>query len=96
MKIDDFLILMKYPSEWNAWKMFPVGLFEIQLNDYEPNAELSSEHFRCGAFMWWEQKISSEEELLKLIKLSYLDPDSDMGSFVRERLEKITIKQSST
>lgn len=89
MKKSDFLKLMAYPTEWEQWNMYPDELFERQLSRYEPGHEQGAEHDRNGAFHWWIKKRPTKDQLRKLIKLTYLDPDRPMAEDVRERLRKL-------
>ncbi len=84
----EFLTLMKFPNEWDKWDMYPEDLAEIQIAHYKPGNERSSEHFRFGAFRWWEVYANSKEDLKKLVALSYLDSDQGMASHARERMKE--------
>ena len=83
MTRNEFIRLMQYPSEWDEWGMLTEELMDIQMGEYYPGSERSSEHFRNGAFAYWLHEDPSKEVLLKLVKLSYLDPDSPMGEWLR-------------
>jgi hypothetical protein len=87
----NFLRLMKFPEMWLDWGMYPDTLAEIQFKCYEPGHEKSSEHFRFGAFCWWEKNIQSKEELKKLLELSYLDIDQGMATQARERMKALPL-----
>jgi hypothetical protein len=78
-----YLALMSFPNEWLDWDMYPDELFEIQSSGYEQGHEDASEHDRHGAFQWWLKRNPSKDQLLKLTKLTFLDPDEDMGTYVR-------------
>lgn len=82
----EFVNLMRFPPEWDAWGMYPQELFELQLSTYEPGNEDSSEHHRNGAFHWWLRKNPSSEAIGKLIDLTYLDPDPHLGDDVRNHI----------
>jgi hypothetical protein len=79
----EWLQLMRFPSEWMAWGMIPDELASIQLSRHEPGHEDASEHDRHGAFQWWLRREPSAEVLVKLARLSWLDPDLLMGRGVR-------------
>lgn len=80
----EWLELMKFPSQWLVWDLIPTQLAELQLARYEIGNEQGSEHDRHGAFQWWLQREPSEAVLIKLARLTWLDPDEPMGGYVRE------------
>ena len=80
--------LMKFPKEWVEWNMLPDELIEIQIKGYKPGHENGSEHNRNGAFHWWLKNNPSKEQLVKLVKLTYLEPDRLMGEDVRSYIRK--------
>jgi hypothetical protein len=84
----DFMRLMSFPTEWDSWGMYPDQLFELQRADYQPGNENAPEHHRNGAFHWWLQQDPSAEVLVKLVALTYLDPDPPMGNDVRGYVKK--------
>lgn len=84
MTKNDFIKLMQYPREWTEWAMLPDELINEQLADYEPGSEQASERVRNAAFHFWLQRTPSKDMLLKLIKLSYLDPDPLMSYCLRK------------
>lgn len=84
---EDFLELMKFPAGWG--ELYTDELAGIQVGCYVPGAENSPEHFRFGAFCWWEKNLKTKEQLDKLIELTYLDPDQGMGAHARVRLSKL-------
>ena len=75
MTPNEFIQLMQYPREWREWDMLPDELIEAQMAEYQPGSEHASGRFRNAAFHFWLRKCPGKEILLKLIKLSYLDPD---------------------
>jgi hypothetical protein len=85
----DWLELMRFPPEWMAWHMIPEALATIQLAGYEPGHEDASEHDRHGAFQWWLKRESDPETLIRLVKLSWLDPDVLMGRSVRKCIAEL-------
>jgi len=79
---------MNFPAEWELWGMYPDELFDTQMSRHRPGHEDGSEHDRNGAFQWWIRKSPSKDQLSKLLKLTYLDPDSHMANDVRDRLRR--------
>lgn len=80
----EWLDLMQFPPQWVDWGLIPPELAEMQLSRYEPGQEQGSEHDRHGVFQWWLQRQPSEEALIKLAHLTWLDPDEPMAGYVRE------------
>lgn len=74
---------MQYPPEWVAWDMLTEELLDIQIGEYYPGSERASEHYRNGAFNYWLHKDPSKDVLIKLAKLSFLDPDTLMAEWLR-------------
>ena len=74
---------MQYPHEWIEWGMLTDELLNIQMGQYYPGSERASEHYRNGAFFYWLHNNPSKEVLLKLTKLSFLDPDILMAQWLR-------------
>lgn len=68
--------------------MLPDTYVGAVLPRYERGHELASEHDRHGAFQWWLKQDPNEDCLVKLAKLSWLDPDPLMGGYVRECISK--------
>ncbi len=83
----EFLKLMGFHEEW--LNMYPDELARIQVESYEPGGEKSPEHFRFGAFCWWEKNITSKKEAEKLIELSYLDSDPKMAAYAKTRIRSV-------
>lgn len=84
----EFLCLMRFPTEWELWSMYPDELFNVQLSFYEPGHEDSAEHDRNGAFHWWLRQNTSKEQLEKLLRLAALDPDQLLGNDLRRYIRK--------
>lgn len=80
----EFIQLMQYPREWVEWDMLPDELINGQLAEYEPGSERASERYRNAAFHFWLRGRPSKDILLKLIKLSYFDPDPLMSYCLRK------------
>ncbi|MBB6343018.1 hypothetical protein HNP49_003206 [Pseudomonas fluvialis] len=86
MTKSELLHILNFPTEWETFGMYPDELFKIQLSGYKPGNEAGSEHERCGAFHWWLRRTPNAEQLIKLAKLSWLDPDPIMGADVRQHI----------
>jgi hypothetical protein len=84
----EFLSLMKFPSEWDQWGLYPDELFQGQLNLYKPGDERGSEHDRNGAFHWWLKEKPELGVLLKLLALTHLDSDQTMAADARKHIER--------
>ncbi len=80
---EELICLMRYPKEWVEWEMLPGEFVDAQIATYEPGNENASEHFRNGAFHYWLKRNPSKEILIKLVKLSFLDPDVPMANWLR-------------
>ena len=92
MTKDQFLALMEFPGEWKEWGMYPDELSHAQISRYTPGNEAGAEHDRNEAFHWWIKNGMSEEQLEKLVKLTHLDPDKELGADVREQLSSVAKK----
>jgi hypothetical protein len=84
----EFLRLLNFPKEWLEWSMYPDELFDAQAARHVPGDERGSEHDRNGAFHWWLKREPTKDVLRKLVALSYLDPDSEMGADVRRYIAR--------
>ena len=80
----EFIKLMQYPREWLEWDMLPDELIDSQIAEYESDVEPSPERYRNAAFHFWLRTKPSKETLLKLIRLSYLDPEPLMSYCLRK------------
>lgn len=80
----EFIKLMLYPREWLEWDMLPDELISRQLAEYEAGSTRTSEGYRNAAFHFWLQTKPSKDILLKLIRLSYLDPEPLMSYCLRK------------
>ena len=83
MDQDSYLSLMQFPSEWLSWQMLPEDFLAAQAASYEPGHEDASEHDRHGVFQWWLRQQPDADVLVKLARLSWLDPDQLMAQSVR-------------
>lgn len=79
---------MKFPKEWLDYGMYPEDLWEFQKNGFDEEHVEASEHDRNGAFHWWLRKDPTKDELIKLVKLTFLDPDPIMAADVRSHIRK--------
>ena len=84
----DWLKLMQFPPEWEAWHLIPNELAAIQLAGFEPEHAGAPEHDRHGSFRWWLKREPSSDVLVQLVQLSWLDPDQPMAQYVRECIAK--------
>ncbi|MBP1151171.1 MULTISPECIES: hypothetical protein [unclassified Methylocaldum] len=84
MTKNEFINLMQYPREWVEWGMLPDELLNGQIAEYEPGSERASQHYRNGAFHFWLRRGPSKDVLLKLARLSFLDPDPLMADWLRK------------
>lgn len=82
MNKNAFIKLMRYPREWVEWDMLPDELINEQLAQFKPGS--SAERYRTDAFHFWLRREPSKAILLKLIRLSYLDPDPLMAYCLRK------------
>jgi hypothetical protein len=86
MNHEHWLKFMKFPEEWASWDLLPRELQELQSDRYELGQEHASEHDRHGAFQWWLKRDPSPEILVKLARLTWLDPDPKMSDYVRKSI----------
>lgn len=80
----EFIKRMQYPREWVEWGMLPDELLNEQIAGYEPGSERASGHYRNLAFHFWLRSRPGKDVLLKLARLSFLDPDPLMGYSLRQ------------
>jgi len=88
MELRRYLELMEFPAEWEAWDMLPRAFVNEQSASYAPGHEEASEHDRNGVFQWWLRQNAPAETLVKLVELSWLDPDQVMAESVRESIAR--------
>ena len=85
MNIEAYLKLMNFPKEWKDWNMLPEdSVLKDLISSYKPGMENASEHDRNGFFHYWLKKNPDKETLVKLVKLSALDPDKPMAQSLRK------------
>jgi hypothetical protein len=80
--------LLHFPKEWLEWKMYPDEVFLEHRREFQPGDEAGSELNRNGVFHYWLSKNLTEDQIIKLIKLSQLDPDPSMADDVRRHIQK--------
>lgn len=78
----ELIKLIQYPREWVEWAMLPDELIAEQLAKYKPGSV--AQHYRIAAFHFWLRREPSKDILLKLIRLSYVDPDPLMAYCLRK------------
>ncbi|HEY8024302.1 MAG TPA: hypothetical protein VIF60_07040 [Burkholderiaceae bacterium] len=88
MDSSEFLRLMNFPGDWLTLGMYPDELSVVQSNGYVPGHEKASEHDRNGAFHWWLKREPTKEQLIKLVALTWLDPDQHMAEDIRVQIGK--------
>jgi hypothetical protein len=84
----EYLKLMRFPAEWDEWGLIDEVWLTGAMRSYEPGMEDASEHDRNAAFHWWLRRSPSKDVLLKLAKLTWLDPEPLMGEDVRTHIAK--------
>lgn len=84
MSKTEFVRRMQYPREWLEWDMLPDELIDSQIAAYESDVEPAPERYRNQAFHFWLRTKPSKDILLKLIRLSYLDPEPLMSYCLRK------------
>jgi hypothetical protein len=80
--------ILHFPKEWLEWKMYPDGIFLEHRKQFQPGNESDSENERNETFHHWLARELTEDQLLKLTKLSQLDPDPNMASEIRDHIKK--------
>jgi uncharacterized membrane protein (UPF0182 family) len=86
MNKSEFMLIMHIPQEWEKFGMYPNELFKVQIERFEPSHVEGSEHDRNGMFHWWLRQEPSKAQLLKLVALTFLDPDPLMAEDVRSHI----------
>jgi hypothetical protein len=90
MKTDDYLELMRFPTEWQEWDMVPDDDYIAdRIFHLKPGNEHTPEHARHEAFHYWLAREPSSDQLQLLAKLSLLDPDAEMGESIRAEILKL-------
>ena len=100
----EFMDFLDFPSEWLEFDLYSDELFEIQMEHFLKDDDLSedererklflkkygwgSEHYRYGAF-WWVVKVMGYSVLDKLMLVMEKDPDEPMRWAVTKDLVKL-------
>ena len=80
--------LLEFPKEWLEWKMYPEEVFLEHRREFLPGNESDAENERNEAFHYWLSKELTEDQLLKLVQLSQLDPDPLMAKNIRSHIQE--------
>jgi hypothetical protein len=80
--------ILHFPKEWLKWKMYPDSLFFEHRKQFQPGNESDSENERNETFHHWLSKELTEDQLLKLVRLSQLDPYPTMASDIKDHINK--------
>ena len=80
--------LLEFPQEWLAWEMYPDEIFFEHRKQFLPGNESDAENERNEAFHYWLSRDLSEDQFLKLVKLSRLDPDPLMAENIQAHIQK--------
>jgi hypothetical protein len=80
--------LLHFPKEWLAWKMYPDEIFLAHRKLFQPGNESDSENERNETFHYWLSRELTEDQLIKLVKLSLLDPDPMMAENTQAHIRK--------
>lgn len=90
MKTEDYLELMRFPKEWRGLGMVPDEEYiSNHIFHLKPGMEHTPEHARHEAFHYWLAREASTDQLERLTKLSFLDPDTEMGESIRAEILKL-------
>ncbi len=80
--------LLHFPKEWLEGRMYPDEVFLAHRKEFQPGDEASSENNRNRVFHYWLSRVLTEEQLIKLVKLSLLDPDPFMAENIQAHIKK--------
>lgn len=80
--------VLHFPKEWLKWKMYPESIFFDHRKRFQPGNESDSENERSETFHHWLSRELTEDQLLKLVKLSQLDPDPMMAENIQAHISK--------
>lgn len=86
MQADHYLCVMGFHPKWREYAMLPAELIDQLCATYRPGMEEASEHDRNGVFHWWLRSAPTKEVLMKLVELTFLDPDQIMAEDVRNHI----------
>ncbi len=80
--------ILHFPKEWLEWKMYPDQIFLSHRKQFQPGNESDSENERNATFHYWLSRELTEDQFIKLVKLSFLDPDPLMAEKIRNHIRK--------
>jgi hypothetical protein len=80
--------LLDFPQEWLTWEMYPEEMFVAHRKLFQPGNESDSENERNETFHYWLSRELTEDQLLKLVQLSQLDPDPLMAENIQGHIQK--------
>ncbi len=80
--------LLHFPKEWLAWGLYPDEMFLAHRKLFQPGNESDSENERNETFHYWLSRELTEDQFIKLVKLSFLDPDPIMAENIRDHIRK--------
>lgn len=74
---------MEFPPLWRELGMADPEYLSQCIACYRPGHEDSPEHDRHGLFQFWLKQNPPAKVLIKLARLSFVDPDQQMAASVR-------------
>ena len=81
---------MRFPDEWVQLGMVPDDEYVADcIFHLKPGMEHTPEHARHEAFHYWLARDPDVEQLEKLVQLSLVDPDAEMGESIRAEILKL-------
>jgi len=83
-----YLEMMEFPVKWQEYNLLPDELIDQLIASYQPGMENASEHDRNSVFQWWLRQSPMRDLLMKLVELSFLDPDQVMAADVRKHITR--------
>ena len=87
MNAQDFLDMMRFPAEWQAWGMTPdEDYIQDMIMHLKPGMEHEYDHFRHHAFHHWLTREPTRDQLEKLVRLTFVDPDQEMARSIRAEI----------
>ena len=79
--------ILEFPTEWLEWDMYPEELFLEHRKKFMPGNESDAENERNEVFHYWLSRELTEDQLLRLVKLSQLDPDLLMAEDIQNHIK---------
>ncbi|MDH3257376.1 MAG: hypothetical protein OEM27_07145 [Nitrospinota bacterium] len=80
--------LLHFPKAWLTWEMYPDEMFLEHRQLFQLGNESDSENERSETFHYWLSRELTEDQLLKLVKLSQLDPEPLMAENIQAHIKK--------